>query len=89
MKSADDDRTGDLLGGLCRRVGRPLTGTAKSAAQRKRASRERLREAGVEEITVQVGADVAAALRRFVEFKDMTQGDAVSRILTDRLLRKR
>jgi hypothetical protein len=51
--------------------------------------RERLREQGREILTVDVPQEVAEALRRYVEFKDMTQGQAVERILRDRLLRKR
>lgn len=89
MKQADDNKTGDLRDGLKRPVGRPRTDRALSDAERKRLSRDRLRAVGVEEITVRVDAQVAAALRRFVQFKDMTQGEAVTRILRDRLLRKR
>lgn len=89
MKQVDDHSTGDLLDGFKRPVGRPRTGLAKTPAQRKKESRDRLKAGGGEVITVEVSAGVAAALKRFVEFKDMSQGEAVNRILTDRLLRKR
>lgn len=38
---------------------------------------------------VVVSKDVEAALHKFIQFKDMTLGDAVDRILRDRLLRPR
>lgn len=60
-----------------------------SRRRNEKLSRERRRAAGVEEITVEVDREVADALRRFVQFKDMTLGEAATRILRDRLLRKR
>jgi hypothetical protein len=89
MRQAEDSRTGDLLEGFKRPIGRPPSGVGKTAAERKKLSRERRRASGVEEITVEVDREVADALRRFVQFKDMTLGAAATRILRDRLLRKR
>ena len=60
-----------------------------TAAERQQARRDRIKAAGGDVLTVTVDGEVAEALRRFVQFKDMTQGEAVTRILRDRLLRKR
>jgi hypothetical protein len=79
----------DLLREFKRPRGRPVTGSAKSAAERQQARRARLKASGGEVITVTVDMDVVAALRRFVESRKITQGEAVSRILRDHLLRKR
>jgi hypothetical protein len=72
-----------------KRRGRPSTGLAMSGAERQRLRRERMRASGKETLTVDVDADVVERLRQFVEFKDMTLGEVVSRVLRDRLLRKR
>lgn len=96
MIQANDNKTGDLLTVLAvpdapvkRPRGRPASGLALSAAERQAARRERLRASGVEPLTFLVDDEVAAALRKFVEFKDMTQAQAINAILRDRLLRKR
>lgn len=89
MNEPEDTRTGDFQGAAPSRRGRSPTGKALSGADRQRMYRERLREQGREILTVDVPQEVAEALRRYVEFKDMTQGQAVERILRDRLLRKR
>lgn len=65
-----------------------------AAAARKRASRARLAAAGLAAVTVDLDLEVANALRSYVDRKradaeDMTLGQAVERILRDRLLRKR
>jgi hypothetical protein len=72
-----------------KRRGRPPTGNAKTNAQRQRERRERLLSQGIETLTVDVDAEVAEALRKFVQFKDETLGQVASRVLRDRLLRKR
>lgn len=72
-----------------KRRGRPPTGFAMTGAERQRLRRERMRAAGKETLTVDVDVDVVERLRQFVEFKDMTLGEVVSRVLRDRLLRKR
>lgn len=88
-----DDVTMELPG-VVKRRGRPPTGKASSGASRMAAYRARLAAAGLETLTVEVDREVADALRAYVERKksdseDMTVGQAVSRILHDRLLRKR
>lgn len=94
-KDAKDKFTVDLVqpgAGVVRQRGRPVTNPLdkkEQAAARQKARRERLKAAGVESITITLPVDVIEALRKFVEFKDMTQADAVEKILRDRLLRKR
>lgn len=83
-----DRRTGDMFGAP-RRRGRPSSGCALTSAQRQAARRARLAEEGKEELTLALDTEVVEALRRFVQFKDETLGDAANRMLRDRLLRKR
>lgn len=90
-----DDVTQELPG-VPRRRGRPPTGTAKSGASRQAAYRQRLKESGLEEVTAFLDAEVAAALRGYVQRQNadrvgepITLGEAVEKILRDRLLRKR
>ena len=94
-----DDVTMELPG-VSRRRGRPPgqpqdeKTLRDAAAARKRASRARLAAAGLAAVTVDLDLEVATALRSYVERKradseDMTLGQAVERILRDRLLRKR
>lgn len=88
-----DELTAELPG-VPRRPGRPPTGKAMSAAERKRAQRARLAAAGLETVTVLLPRDVADALRAHVARKTsdaepITQGEAIEKILRDRLLRKR
>lgn len=88
------------LPGVVRRRGRPPVHSQdektlkEAAARRKRESRARLAAAGVETLTLDVDHEIACALRSYVERKksdaeDLTLGQAVERILRDRLLRKR
>lgn len=91
-----DDVTKELPGVPARR-GRPRTGAAKSGADRMREFRAKMAEAGKVEIKgVWVSVDVFDALRAYVQRQNadvadshVTLGDAVDRILRDRLLRKR
>lgn len=97
MKQTEDNQTCELIGLPSMPVakrgrGRPVTNPLSvkdQAAERQKARRKRLKASGSEVLTIVVTAEVAAALRKFVEFKDMSQGDALTKILTDRLLRKR
>jgi hypothetical protein len=89
VKQVGDKQTGDLLDGFIRQRGRPATGNAKSAAQRKRESRERLRQAEVGFLTVQLPLELIDGLREFVKFKDVSQDKVVERLLRQQLLRKR
>lgn len=88
MKQPEDSKTVDIFG-LKRPRGRPPSGDAMTAAERQKARRERLKASGADVATFTLDADVLEALRKFTEFKDETLGQAVSRILRDRLLRKR
>lgn len=58
MKQVEDKHTGDLLDGFKRSVGRPVTGKAKTAAERKRDSRARLRESDMGFLTVRLPLEV-------------------------------
>lgn len=88
MKHAHDKQTTDILTGK-RPVGRPPSPTAMTGAERQRLRRQRLKEAGLQEVKVALSADVYAALRKYTEYKDDDYSAAVERILRDRLLRKR
>ena len=89
MKYGDDPRQADLLDGAMRQRGRPVTGNAKTAAQRQQERRDRLRQAQVGFITVQLPLDLIDGLRQFVRFKDVTQDQVIERLLKQQLLRKR
>lgn len=93
MKQLNDNKTAELpvvpVEPVKRGRGRPPSGCALTAAERQQGRRDRLRAAGIEPLTFLVDDEVAAALRKFVEFKDMTQAQAINAILRDRLLRKR
>lgn len=82
------------LPGVAKRRGRPATGKAATGANRMAAYRARLAAAGLETMTLDLDQEVACALRAYVDRKksdaeDLTLGQAVERILRDRLLRKR
>lgn len=88
------------LPGVPRRQGRPPTrpqdpsSLKAAAAARKREQRKRQAAAGLEELTITLDKEVADALRAYVDRKvadteTLTLGQAVERILRDRLLRKR
>ncbi len=71
--------------------GRPASGNALSAADRQRRRLEKLKAEGKALLPqVVVSQEVQQALAKFIKFKDdMTLGDALDRIVRDRLLRKR
>lgn len=94
-----DNVTMDLPGVL-RRRGRPPVHSQdekslkEAAARRKRESRARLAASGLDTLTLDLDQEVADALRSYVDRKrsdavQITIGQAVERILRDRLLRKR
>ncbi|MRW82830.1 hypothetical protein GJ698_01830 [Pseudoduganella sp. FT26W] len=89
MKQVDDKRTGDLLDGFKRPVGRPRTGKARTPAERKRDSRARLLESGEAFLTVRLPVEVIDGVRKFREFKDLTNDQIIERLLRQQLLRKR
>ncbi len=73
-----------------RKRGRPVTGKALSASERQARRREKIKAEGKTLLPpVVVSQEVEQALARFIQFKDMTLGDALDRIVRDRLLRKR
>ena len=70
--------------------GRPATGKALTAAARQARRREKLEAEGKTVLPpVVVSREIAEALARHIQFKDMTLGDAIERIVRHRLLRKR
>jgi hypothetical protein len=77
--------------------GRPASGSALSPAERQAAYRARKAAAGKGEMpSMFVAADVMDALKAYVDRQNadraadpLTLGDAVEKILRDRLLRKR
>lgn len=91
MKDDKDVHTVDLADApaVRRQRGRPADPNALTHAARQAKYRANLRAAGKTEVQVIVSQEVQAALAKFVEFKDMTLGEAVDKILRDRLLRKR
>lgn len=73
-----------------RKRGRPSTGNALSASDRQARRLAKLDAEGKALLpAVVVSKEVRTALTKFIQFKDMTLGDAVDRIVRDRLLRKR
>jgi len=94
-----DDVTAEPTVVLARR-GRPPTrpqdveSIKAAAAARKRAQRERQAASGLETFTVTLSQELADALRAYVSRRSadgepLTLGDAVEKILRDRLMRKR
>lgn len=88
-----DDVTMELPG-VAKRQGRPATGNAMTPAQRMKAMRDRKKAEGREQVSFFLSKDEANALRAYVkrrsaDVEEMTLGDAVGRIVRDRLLRKR
>jgi hypothetical protein len=85
-KQLDDVVTGDLVGNIPARRGRPPTGKAMSAADRKRKSREAL---GVRGLAVDLPLDVIEGLERYRLGKDMTLSQVIEKVLRSQLLRPR
>lgn len=83
-----DDVTGDLPG-VPRRLGRPPSGKALGDAARSRAKRDRLQAEGKKQVSVTISLEVLEAIKKHVQFKDLTLGDAFEKALRDRFLRKR
>jgi len=70
--------------------GRKPTGKALTGSQRQARRLAKLEAAGKTLLPqVVVSQEVQRALEKYIKFKDMTLGDAVERILRDRLLRPR
>jgi hypothetical protein len=58
-------------------------------AERSRLKRERLAAEGKKQISVTVSLEVIEAMKKHIEFRDMSLGDAAEKALRDRFLRKR
>lgn len=89
MRQTDDSLKRDLLGCVVRQRGRPVSGHAKTGAQRQAALRQRLREEGKGQLTVSLPLELLDGLSKFVQFKDMSKDDVIERLLRYQLLRKR
>lgn len=82
LKQLEDKKTIDLLPGtLPKKRGRPATGEAKTSAERMRLLRERRSQEGRREVSGFVSAELADALDRYVEFKDITKDEVFDRAL--------
>ncbi|MNK39715.1 hypothetical protein D3C87_583340 [compost metagenome] len=89
MKHPKPEQEHDLFGPTKRGRGRPVTGVAKSSAQRQKERRERLRDDGKAFLTVHVDATVLEGLRAYIRFKDITPDQVIEKLLRQQLLRKR
>lgn len=70
--------------------GRPPSGKALSESDRQARRVAKLQAEGKALLPrVKVSREVEQALYKYIQFKDITLGDAVDRILRDRLLRPR
>lgn len=88
MEQTDDKATQPPTNSAKR--GRPLSGKALSAADRQARRVAKLEADGKALLPrITVSREAQQALYKFIQFKDMTLGDALDRILRDRLLRRR
>lgn len=71
---------------LPKKRGRPCTGKAMTAAERKAKQRQ---NNGLVVLSVEVTAEVFAALNEYMRFKDLTKNQVIENLLTKQLLRKR
>jgi hypothetical protein len=72
------------------RRGRKPTGKALTGSQRQARRLAKLEAAGKTLLPqVVVSQEVQQALTKYIKFKDMTLGEALDRIIRDRLIRKR
>lgn len=90
MKQIEDDKTLELLDPVKRGRGRPSTGAALTAAERKARQRaRRLEQDGVKDITVAISLEAIDKLKGFIQFKDLTPGQVIDRLILQQLARKR
>ncbi|EHP43595.1 hypothetical protein OR16_07806 [Cupriavidus basilensis OR16] len=86
MKDTDDKVTAELVDLPKRGRGRPSTGQAMTAAERKAAQRAR---AGLVPVTVELPVELVDALNDYLRYKDMTKNEVFAKLLRTQLLRKR
>lgn len=86
VKQVEDIKTGDPVGGIPAKRGRPPTGLALSAAERKRRSRL---ARGVAPLAVELPLDVIEGIEKYRLGKDLTQSQVIERLLRSQLLRPR
>lgn len=89
MKQVADVFTVDMLPPPKRGRGRPANPNALTAAERKKAQRDRQAAEGRVARTIFLSLEVVAALDRYVEAHGGDKNTLVDRLLRDRLLRKR
>lgn len=83
---ADEKRPPEAL----RKRGRPSSGNALSDSARQARRRAKLEADGKTLLPrIAVSLEVRQALANYIQFKDLTLGDAIDRIVRDRLIRKR
>lgn len=86
MKQDVDVFTGDLVGGVPARRGRPPTGKALSASERKRKS---LEAAGRRALSITLPVAIVEALDAYRLGKDLTYSEVMEKLLIGQLLTKR
>jgi hypothetical protein len=86
MKDTHDQVTRELVEPPKRGRGRPASGQAMTAAERKAAQRAR---SGLVAVTVDLPPDLAAGLEEYLRFKDTTKNEVFARLIRTQLLRKR
>ena len=81
---AEDKKTGSLPG-VPKRRGRPLTGSAKTAAQRQAESRRRRQQEGngIRQVSASVSTSAALALARLAKHQGMTKAQVLERLLVE------
>lgn len=85
MKDSHAAVTLDLLGSK-RLPGRPVTGLAMTAAERKRRQRQR---SGLGVLSVELPVELIEEFNEFLMFKDLTRAAVIEKLLRSQLLRKR
>lgn len=71
------------------KLGRPLSPDSQSPAARQAARRLRMKELGKTTVTIELSADLFAALDKFMQFKTITKSQVIEAALRDRFMRKR
>lgn len=85
MKQSLDTSTLELPS-IPRPRGRPVTGCAMTAAERKRKQRQ---ASGLVPVTIELPSDLVDQLNEFLRFKDTTKNALFSKLIRTQLLRKR